>query len=125
MSIPMENRDRDAELALDSSTLSEPPRPKKGLKSYWAENNATSLDGLPALLYAQTSTRLFNTASPAPKKDGAAANSKDVAKVTKDGATAATILDNLKVPLAFTLGILTATMYTQFLPKIHAVIDTL
>ncbi|KAF4566180.1 hypothetical protein EYR36_011595 [Pleurotus pulmonarius] len=127
MSIPMQDLDRDAELALDSSTLSEPPRPKKGLKSYWAENNATSLDGLPALLYAQTSTRLFNPASPAakPKKDGASANPKDVAKVAKGDTTAATILDNLKVPLAFTLGILTATMYTQFLPKIHAAIDTL
>ncbi|KAF7419524.1 hypothetical protein PC9H_002115 [Pleurotus ostreatus] len=125
MSIPMQNLDRDAELALDPSTLSEPPRPKKGLKSYWAENNATSLDGLPALLYAQTSTRLFNPVSPAPKKDGVSATPKDAAKVTKGGETVATILDNLKVPLAFTLGILTATMYTQFLPKIHAAIDTL
>ncbi|KAF8965391.1 hypothetical protein BDZ97DRAFT_780378 [Flammula alnicola] len=43
-----------------ANALTEPPLPEKGLKHYWKANNVKSIDGLPGLQSAFTSTKTFD-----------------------------------------------------------------
>ncbi|KAJ8515107.1 hypothetical protein ONZ45_g7417 [Pleurotus djamor] len=114
-----QNKDRDAELGLDSSTASSPPRPAQGLKWYWTENNLHSLDGLPALETAHESLQLFEPVTKPFKKDDISEKSEGVAT----GSIRSPLIDG-KVVVAFALGMIAATSYMKFLPKVSSSVFT-
>ena len=105
MSVKKEKFDRDAELSCPAAPV-EPPRPEKGLKSYWWNKNHQSIDGLPGLQYAGGSMKVF------PERDPNMYKKDDIS--TKGSWSPSRIVrEKRDLAIGFGLGLLAATLYVQ------------
>jgi len=90
--IRAETADPDAE---------EPPRPKGGVKGYWKDKNAQSIDGLPGLAVAHASMTKFKESGPFPQDDVRISSKK------------APLPFDTKSAMAFLFGILASIAFLQ------------
>jgi hypothetical protein len=92
-----------ADKAAEATSPSIPPRPNKGLKWYWAEKNAKSLDGLPGILSAHLSAKAFRTEDVIYKSDSVGTQKPSVLKTLVD----------IKLLVGFSMGVLAAAVYVR------------
>ena len=108
-----EDEDISASAHCDHPSEAEPPRPEKGLKYYWKLKNTQSLDGLPGVLVAPDSTRRFE------KREGLVIRSDEesvcISGTTKGwGLKSLGEVCDLKVLIAFSLGVGVSAAWTRF-----------
>ncbi|KAF9479205.1 hypothetical protein BDN70DRAFT_703892 [Pholiota conissans] len=90
---------------------SEPPRPKTGLKSYWANHNIESIDGLPGLQSAFESMTTFD--QEISSRDWGKDDERPFTEIeTKQQRPAATLVDR-KVVIGFLLGVVVSGLWTN------------
>lgn len=88
---------------------SEPPLPEQGLKSYWKNHNAKSIDGLPAVLTAFNSTTTFDESITS--RDWGRDDER-LSSETKQRHASATLVD-LRLIIGFLLGILASGLWVN------------
>lgn len=88
---------------------SEPPLPEQGLKSYWKNHNAKSIDGLPAVLTAFNSTTTFDESITS--RDWGRDDER-LSSETKQRHASTTLVD-LRLIIGFLLGILASGLWVN------------
>jgi hypothetical protein len=101
--VKMASVKESADRVAEATSPSTPRLPEKGLKRYWAEKNAKSLDGLPGILSAHQSTKPFIAEDVVYKADDFG---------TRKTLALGTLVDT-KLLAGFSLGFLAAVVYVQ------------
>lgn len=113
-----EATDRDAETTMGFSSATS-PRVQTGLKRWWEERNTTSLDGLPGVVSAHVSDEIFRS-----KPIGKKSVHETVTGNVQNKLAHLFGPADLKLLLAFLIGVLVTALYGRLRLAAHAILIT-
>jgi hypothetical protein len=93
---------------------SEPPLPEQGLKWYWKNHNAKSIDGLPAVSTAFNSTTIFDEGI---TSRNWGSDDERLSSETKQQHVSTTLVD-LRLIIGFLLGILVSGLWVNVIGNV-------